>query len=74
MGRLLTAVIALGVLGYMAYYAMYHRGPGASEGTPKQQLDNVRGKAKEIEANDKKYVEGVEKRMNGEAGDLQPSP
>ena len=73
MGRLLTAVIALGVLGYLAYYTMYHRGPGGSAETPHQQLENVRNKAKEIEANDKKYVEGVEKRMNGEAGPLQPA-
>jgi hypothetical protein len=73
MGRLLTAVIALGVLGYMAYYAMYVRNKDGVAETPKQRLDNVREKAKGIEANDKKYVDGVEKRMNGEAGPLQPA-
>ena len=73
MGRLLTAVIALGVLGYMAYYTMYVRNAQGVPESPKQRLDNVREKAKEIEANDKKYVEGVEKRMNGEAGPLQPA-
>lgn len=65
MGRLLTAIISLGVLGYMAYYTMYVRNAQGVAETPKQRLDNVRDKAKEIEANDKKYVEGVEKRMNG---------
>jgi len=65
MGRLLTAVISLGVLGYLAYYTLYHRGPAEHE-TPKQQLDNVRDKAKGIESNDKKYVDDLEKRTNGE--------
>jgi len=71
MGRLLTAVIALGVLGYLAYYTLYHRGPSGHE-TPKQQLENVREKAKDIEANDKKYVDDLEKRTNGEKT-LDPS-
>ena len=66
MGRLLTAVIALGVLGYMAYYAMYVRNAEGKAETPKERLENVRAKAKDIEANDKAYVEGVEKRMNGQ--------
>ncbi len=65
MGRLLTAVIALGVLGYLAYYTLYGRDP-SGRSAPKQQLENVREKAKEIEANDKKYVEDLEKRTNQE--------
>ncbi|MFT3840158.1 MAG: hypothetical protein QM723_24430 [Myxococcaceae bacterium] len=73
MGRLLTAVIALGVLGYMAYYTMYVRNAQGVPETPKQRLDNVREKAKNIEENDKKYVETVEKRMNGEGGPNQPA-
>ena len=65
MGRLLTAVIALGVLGYLAYYTLYGRNP-EGRSAPKQQLENVREKARNIEANDQKYIEDLEKRTNQE--------
>ena len=66
MGRLLTAVVALGalgVLGAMAYYVLYGHPPVQETSAPKQQLDNVRAKAKQIEANDQQYVKDVEKKM-----------
>ena len=65
MGRLLTAVISLGVLGYLAYYTLYGRSPDGRS-APKAQLEHVREKAKDIEDNDKKYVEDLEKRTNQE--------
>lgn len=54
MGKMITAVLAIAVLGGAAYYALHH----ASAGTPaagepssaKRQLDNVRGAASRIES------------------------
>ena len=70
MGRALMVVLGLSVLGAIAYRVMYAANPvtagstGASQ--PKQQLDNVRGAARRIEANDQKAVDDVEKKAFGE--------
>lgn len=51
MSRLLIAVIALSVLGFLAYRTLYGRSAVSSDPeAPTQQLENVRTKAKEIEA------------------------
>jgi len=63
-------VLGLSVLGAIAYRVMYGANPvtvGAeSPSRPKQQLDNVRGAAKRIEANDQKALDDVEKKAFGE--------
>lgn len=63
MSRLLIAVIALSVLGFLAYRTLYGRSAVSSDPeAPTQQLENVRTKAKEIEANDQQHVDDIEKR------------
>lgn len=70
MGRVLMVVLGLSVLGGIAWRVMYGTSPvtvgaeGPSQ--PKQQLDNVRGAAKRIEANDQKAVDDIEKKAFGE--------
>lgn len=50
MGKILSLVLGLSVLGYIGYRTMYGRsGPGTEE-TPKKRLDNVQGAADRIEA------------------------
>ena len=61
MARMLTALIALGTLGFLAYYA-YGRQPAVGPSEPKQRLDNVRAKARAIEANDQQYINEMEKK------------
>ncbi len=66
MSRILIAVIALSVLGFLAYRTLYGRSAVSSSSEPEaptQQLENVRAKAKEIEANDQQHVDDIEKRM-----------
>src|SRR5437868_3975452 len=63
MSRIVLAAIAFAVLGYLGYHAMY----GAKTVTledqvahaPKRQLDNVRVKAKAMEAQDQKAVDDI---------------
>ncbi len=70
MGRVLMVVLGLSVLGGIAWRVMYGTNPvtvgaeGSSE--PKQQLDNVRGAAKRIEANDQQAVDDISKKAFGE--------
>ncbi len=70
MGRALMVVLGLSVLGAIAWQVMYRTSAvtmgadGPSQ--PKQQLDNVRGAAKRIEANDQKAVDDVAKKAFGE--------
>jgi hypothetical protein len=73
MQKVITTVLALAAISGMAYYVMY--GPTrdtvhAAEGTsaPKQQLDNVRQKAKEFEHKQDEHLNNIEQRMNNEAG------
>jgi hypothetical protein len=61
---MLLALITLAVIGYLAYWEI-SRGK-AEQDAPKQTLENVRAKAKEIEANDQKYINDLEKRTNQE--------
>jgi hypothetical protein len=62
MSRILVAVVALCVLGYLAYRTLYGRAASVGDEAPTQQLQNVREKAKEIEVNDQQHVDDVEKR------------
>jgi hypothetical protein len=58
MGKLLVAVLALGALGFLAYKTMYGSLPGSAPAdAPKAQLDNVRGAAKRIEAEDQQRAD-----------------
>lgn len=56
MGRLVMAVITIGILGYIGYRTMYGRSPVNPEGTsaPKQRLENVQRAADRIEAEQEK--------------------
>ncbi len=70
MGRLLTALLALGAIAAMAKFAMTGSvmGDSGALGTPKQRLDNVRGAAKRMEKEDQKRIDDMEKQVNGLAG------
>jgi hypothetical protein len=60
MGKLLVAVVTLGALGFLAYKTMYGSLPGSTPvDAPKEQLDNVRGAAKRIEAEDQQRADDV---------------
>ncbi len=65
MAKILTALVALAALGFLAKMALGHK-PGSLEdkeaSAPKRQLDNVRVKAKDIEVNDQKYVDDALKK------------
>jgi predicted negative regulator of RcsB-dependent stress response len=70
MGKVLVVVLGLGILGAIGWRVMSKtsavtEGPEESS-APKQQLDNVRGAAKRIEANEQKAVDDVEKKAFGE--------
>lgn len=50
MGKLISTVMAIAILGYLGYRSMYGRsGNAATEGTPKQRLENVQRAADRIE-------------------------
>ena len=70
MGRALMVVLGLSVLGAIAWQMMYRTSPVTVEADgpsqPKQQLDNVRGAARRIEANDQKAVDDVAKKAFGD--------
>lgn len=70
MQKILVAAGALAAIGYLAYRAMYQTHQTISEdmpkdiaerqaSAPKQQLDNVRTKAKDIEAKDQEYTDKI---------------
>lgn len=67
MSRILLAVIGLSVLGYLGYRTMYGTKRQTLEereaSAPKKQLDNVRGAANRIEANDKAYADDLDKKL-----------
>ncbi|MBS1148745.1 MAG: hypothetical protein H6Q89_443 [Myxococcaceae bacterium] len=70
MTKLLVAVIALSVLGYLAYATMY-KGKLDAAGDrvahePKRQLDNVREKAKSFEVEDQQRFDALDKKTTGE--------
>jgi hypothetical protein len=51
MGKLLSTVMAIAIIGYLGYRTMYGRTSmgSATEGTPRQRLDNVQNAANRIE-------------------------
>jgi hypothetical protein len=63
MSRIVLAAIALGVLGYLGYHAMYNAKTTTLEDqvahAPKRQLDNVRTKAKAMEADDQRRADDM---------------
>ena len=63
MGRIITVVLTVGVLAFLAYRAVYSKSPSmtpvAVEARP---LGNVTTAAQRIEAADQKYVEEAAKK------------
>jgi hypothetical protein len=70
MQKILVPLLALAALGFMAYKVMYKTsettvtdpnaaGANYEQSAPKQQLDNVRTKARAIEANDQAYTDKI---------------
>ncbi len=74
MGRLITLLLGLAVVAGVAY-SVLNKTTGSASGSsadtqgpsaPKQQLDNVRHKAREIEQRDQEHLDDVEKKAFGE--------
>jgi hypothetical protein len=68
MGKMITAVLAIAVIGGAAYYALNHASAGtttaASEpSSAKRQLDNVRGAASRIESDADQRARELEGKM-----------
>lgn len=70
MGKILVTAGAIAALGFLAYRALYATHEQAAEdmpkdiaerqaSAPKQQLDNVRAKARDIEAKDQEYTDKI---------------
>lgn len=57
MGKILSLVIGLGVLGFVAYRSLYGRGGATAGGAPQQQLQNVKEASKRIENDQAKAAE-----------------
>lgn len=67
MGKILSLVLGLGIIGYLGYRTMYGRGGAdGSQGTPKQRLDNVQKAANRIETNDQQRADEALKKSTGE--------
>lgn len=64
MGKLLTVVLALAAIGFLAYFTLYGRVRGAEPATPKERLDNVNKAADRIEAEQEQRLKDVEKKMD----------
>lgn len=64
MTKMLVAVIALSVLGFLAYRAMYGRGTQTVDGeeVPTQRLQNVQDKAKQMEKRDEDRAADIDKK------------
>ncbi len=56
MGRILSAVMGIAVLGYLGYRSMYGMRPVGSA-TPKERLDNVKAAANRIEVQQQKAAD-----------------
>lgn len=52
MAKIITVLLSLAAVGYMASHAVSHRGANGSPETAHRQLENVRVKAQQIERND----------------------
>ena len=63
MSRVLIAVIAISVLGYLAFRTLYGRNASVEPEAPTQQLENVKKKANDIEVKEQQRVDDAEKRM-----------
>lgn len=69
MGKILSLVLGLSVLGFLAYRTMYGRQPvggDEAQGTPKERLENVREAARNIEAKDDARLKEIEQRTTGD--------
>lgn len=67
MGKILSVVLGLAVLGYLGYRVMY----GAAriddeEATPKARLENVQGAADRIEAESDARLKAIEQDTRGD--------
>ncbi len=61
MGKILSLVLGLAIIGYLGYRTMYGRStPGAEPEAPKQRLENVQKAADRIEANDEARLKAIE--------------
>jgi len=65
MGRILTVVLAIAVLGGIAWKVLYGSQRTADPARPTQQLENVREAAKRIETNDQQHLDDLEKKAFG---------
>ncbi len=63
MGRILTVVMGLAIVGYLGYRQMHGNGP-VGNSTPKERLDNVKAAATRIEQNEAKATEEALKKAN----------
>ena len=57
MGKLLSLIIGLAVLSFVAYRSLYGRGRASAGGSPQQQLQNVKEASKRIENDQAKAAE-----------------
>jgi hypothetical protein len=65
-GRFLVLVLALAAIAFAAKYALEGASRGRSEhSAPRRQLDNVRGKAKELEKQLQKDADDINKNSDG---------
>lgn len=68
MGRMILAILAMGIISGAAYYALNHatRSSSASGASaPKRQLDDVRGAASRMEAEADQRARDLEEKMGG---------
>lgn len=63
MSRLLVAVIALSVLGYLAYRTLYGRAAAVSDEAPTQRLEHVKSKVKDVEVKEQERADELEKKL-----------
>lgn len=66
MGKILSLVLGLSILGYIGYRTMYGRNADPSDGTPRKRLDNVQGAANRIEAERGARVDDIDQNTRGD--------
>ena len=59
-------VIAIAIVGYLGFRAMYGRMPSTEGGPRQQRLENVQGAAERIEKNELKAADETLKKANGD--------
>jgi|GEM_PF-4580273 hypothetical protein len=67
MARVILAIMAAAMLGYLGYSQMYGKGRAVGDATPKERLDNVKKAANRIEANDQQRADDALKKADGES-------